>query len=613
MQNLIIGVIGHIDHGKTSLVKSITGFDGDSTKEEKQRGMTLDISFSHLQGQNKSITFIDVPGHEDLVKNMIAGAFSLDGAVLIVSSKEGIKPQTIEHFEICRLLGISNIVVAITKSDLVLEDEITMISDDICRFWSSYNLVHPKIFATSIFDENSIVSLKKELFSIDKVYKKDLKYFRYFVDRVFSIKGSGTVVTGTVLSGSVAKKDKIYLCDNALDIQVRDIQTQHHTSDIGTISSRVALNLSNIETSQLSRGMQLTKKGFLRGFKTIDVKIELLDSTLNLHDNIYQFFIGSNRINVRVLEISKSEDKKFLFASLVCDEMIFAVFGDKFILRNSLSSIAGGEVLCPIADPMKKSQKKELLEILDKRNFEDAFRFLANIHKKGFGLISSPQRFGMTHDECIEIFDRLDDLFVDSIGLVVYGMNILDYLEYMILEIYKKNQYALISAQLLSDRFKWVSNYLGDFVLNNMVAKKILIFENGLFIKKDINFENISNFVETKIFDILENSKFSPDAPYNIYDSLDLDRKTGDRAFKNLTTAKKIYRLSHNYFITTTNLAKARVIMKEIIQKEGYLDINNLKTHLSLSRKYLIALLEYLDTLPYIKKVETKRFLDLKG
>jgi selenocysteine-specific elongation factor len=347
----------------------------------------------------------------------------------------------------------------------------------------------------------------------------------------------------------------------------------------------------------------------MRGFKTIDVQIELFDKNTLLHDNSYQFFIGSNRYTVKILELELGKKTNTRYATISTDLPIFAMYGDRFILRNGFKTIGGGVVLNPIADPMKKTQKLELLELLSQKRFLDAFIFLSKIHKKGFGLVSSVQRFGLSHSQSVELLEGNDELFVDKTGLIVYEYKAIDYLESLILGIYSKNPYALISAQLINDRFKWASAYLADFVLNNMVAKNFLVFENGLYMQKDIKIDNLADFIENKIYKILQDSYLTPEAPYNIYDMLDLDRKNGDKAFKRLTQNQKIRRLAHNYFITTENLAKAKDLMKNIIKKDGYIDIHNLKDNLNVSRKYLISLLDYLDTLPDIKKIDNQRFL----
>ncbi|MGM0622585.1 MAG: selenocysteine-specific translation elongation factor, partial [Campylobacterota bacterium] len=294
MQNLIIGTIGHIDHGKTSLVKQITGFDGDSTQQEKQRGITIDISFSHLQSPKKNITFIDMPGHEDLVKNMIAGAFGLDGVLCVIAANEGIKPQTIEHLQICKFLGLQNFIIVLTKCDLADEETISARKDEVKILFQKLQLRYSEPVQCSIYDTSSIEKLHKLLVDHEKSVKDSLDFFRYFIDRVFSIKGSGTVVTGTVLGGEVKLKQKLVVAQLQKDVEVKAIQTAHASAEVAPIATRVALNLAKIDTKDLKRGMQLCAKGFLRGFKKIEALVELLDSDETLHNREFEFYHGAS-------------------------------------------------------------------------------------------------------------------------------------------------------------------------------------------------------------------------------------------------------------------------------------------------------------------------------
>ena len=199
MANIIIGTAGHIDHGKTALIHALNGFEGDSTNEEKQRGITIDLSFSNLSFGQRNIAFIDVPGHEKLIKNMIAGAFGFDYVMLVISAKEGIMPQTIEHIQILELLGVKNLIIVITKKDLVDENFLEEQEKSILDYLKSYNFDIKFIKRVSVYDENSINDLKNALFSINSNQKESENFFRFYIDRVFSVKGIGTVVTGTVL------------------------------------------------------------------------------------------------------------------------------------------------------------------------------------------------------------------------------------------------------------------------------------------------------------------------------------------------------------------------------------------------------------------------------
>jgi selenocysteine-specific elongation factor len=602
---LIIGTIGHIDHGKTALIKQMTGFDGDTTQQEKQRGITIDISFSHVKKEDKRITFIDVPGHEDLVKNMIAGAFSLDTVLCVVAANEGIKPQTKEHLQICKFLGLKHFIVVLSKCDLVDDETVFLRKHEIDLLFESLHLPYEEIVLCSIYNQSSIEKLKMMLLDLEKAPKNDYGFFRYYIDRVFSVKGSGTVVTGTVISGEVKCKDKLFLCETQQSVQVKAIQAQNEETQIASVATRAAINLSGIGTEDVERGMQLSNKGFLRGFKTVDAVVYKVDENILLHDREFTFFSGAKRLRVRVLQLHST--KEYSLVTLVFDQCLYSVYKDTFILRTDNRTVGGGEVLNPIADPMKKTQKIALMQYLLKDDFYNAFLLLTKVHKKGFGLISSLQRFGLTHEQSIAPLLNLQELFVDSEGLVVYPLQSVRFLQREIENIFGKNPYALISAKFVSQRFKWVSLSLAQHVLDELELKKIVSLENGLYAKTGTKVQEIRSFNQKRIYQILESAKLTPQAPYNIYDMLDLDRKSGDNAMKKLCSDQKVRRLAHNYFITTQSLDQAKDLMKEIIQKEGYIDIQNFKNHLSVSRKYLIALLEYLDTMPYIKTLENNK------
>ena len=276
MSNIIIGTAGHIDHGKTALIHALNGFEGDSTNEEKQRGITIDLSFSNLNRAERNIAFIDVPGHEKLIKNMIAGAFGFDYVMLVVSAKEGLMPQTIEHIEILSLLGIKNLILVITKKDLVDEKILKEQEDKIVEFLNEFEFNIKFIKAVSIYDEKSIEDLKNTLFTISNSTKNEENFFRFYVDRVFSVKGSGTVVTGTVLGKKIELEEKVFIPHLQKETKIKNIQVHNQNAIEANISSRAALNLSSVDINSLQRGDIITKKGFLRGFDTIDISFKCL-------------------------------------------------------------------------------------------------------------------------------------------------------------------------------------------------------------------------------------------------------------------------------------------------------------------------------------------------
>ena len=608
MSNIIIGTAGHIDHGKTALIRALNGFEGDSTNEEKQRGITIDLSFSNLTRAERNIAFIDVPGHEKLIKNMIAGAFGFDYVMLVVSAKEGLMPQTIEHIEILSLLGIKNLILVITKKDLVDEKTLKEQEDKIVEFLNEFEFNIKFIKAVSIYDEKSIEDLKNSLFTISNSTKTAENFFRFYVDRVFSVKGSGTVVTGTVLGKKIELEEKVFIPHLQKETKIKNIQVHNQNAIEANISSRAALNLSSVDINSLQRGDIITKKGFLRGFDTIDISFKCLKNKKLNHNQTYTLFIGAKKIDAKVLLFDSLTSLEDGFATLKMDEKIFTVFGEKVILRSANDTICGGVILNPIYDPMNKNQKRDLLKNLYKRDFKNAFKILLEAHKRGLGVVSSTQRFALSHDESLEFANSLEDVFVDKKELVIYPIKTKDEIVEFIKNIYIKNSYALLSSSSINLRVPWASIEFINSALDDLVQNGFLVKEGQLYKNANIK-EDITKELENIFLERLKSEDITPTAPYNIYDDLDIDRKLGDDILKSLTAKKDVIRLQHNLFIHSQSLNKIIKSMREIIKEDGFIEIFNFKQRFDLSRKYLVCYLDYLDNFSDIKKVENRRVL----
>ncbi|RXJ90761.1 selenocysteine-specific translation elongation factor [Arcobacter sp. CECT 8983] len=609
MSNYIIGTCGHIDHGKTALIKALNGYEGDSTKEEKQRGITIDLSFSNLSQGDKNVAFIDVPGHEKLVKNMIAGAFSFDSVMIVVSAVEKIMPQTIEHLEILNLLGVKNAILAITKKDLVDEATLKNNQEEIEEFIEKeydFNILFSK--AVSIYDESSIEELKEKLFTLDASTKIEENFFRYYIDRVFSSAGSGTIVTGTVLGKPLKKDEKVFICDIKKEAKVKKLQVHGEDTEISNISNRTAINLSNVHTKDIEKGFLISKKGFLRGFDKIDISFKCLKNKTIKHNQNYSIFIGTKKVEAKILLFNSTEQVEVSkgFAQISLLEPIFSIYKEKIIIRQSNDTIAGATVLNPIIDPMKKTQKLQLLEALEKEEIEKAYRILLEAHKKGLGLVSSAQRFALSHEKALEFAKSLENVFIDENSLILYPIETKQVIKDIIISTYKKNQYALLSVSSIALRLKWASESFIQTVMTELVEEKFLIQDGKLYKSSNVK-EDFKKTLENIILKRLEEEDIAPTAPYNIYDELDIDRKVGDNILKSLCAKKSVIRLQHNIFIHAQSLSKIILEMKNIIKNEGFIDISNFKEKFPISRKYLISYLDYLDNFSEIKKEENRR------
>lgn len=596
MNSLIIGTAGHIDHGKTALIKALNGFEGDQNPNEKVRKITIDLSFSHLQNKNKNIAFIDVPGHENLVKTMISGAYAFDATLLVVASDDGIMPQTKEHLQILSILGVSRIVLCITKCDLTDTVRQKYVENEVRNFVKNFkNLTILKSFFISIKDLSGVSGLREFLFTIEPIKRVDSEILHYYIDRVFSLKGFGTIVTGSLISGILRKNEKIYNCDLDKSFIVKNLQIHDENVEIASSPNRVAIN-SDAKISELEKGQIFSKKGFFRGFNECDC---VFYGEISHKQNVI-FCVGSRQIATTALILRENGNEKFI--TFKFEKEIFVKFNEHFVVLASSRVIGGGDVLNPVTEPLKKSQKIALLCELKDKNFIKVFEILSSSHKHGFGLISSFQRFDMTHENALKIARNLKNAITDENSLCIYDKSAVGDLKDFIKFIVSKNDRAVISAQSLALKISWASPFLCDLTLNELVKDKILQKNGNLFIKFGADFDEITQSLENKIFEILSCGGIAPIAPYNIYDELEIDRTCGDNAMKKLTKAGKIVRITHNVFLTDQNLQKLIKKMRSIIASRGFVNVSVLKDELGISRKFLIAYLEYLDLFDDIKK-----------
>ncbi len=604
MRDIIIGTAGHVDHGKTALIEAMTGYNGDEMAEEKERGITIDLSFSNMERDGVNVAFIDVPGHEKLIKNMISGAFGFDAALLVIAADDGIMPQTLEHFNVLRVAGVRRIVVALNKSDLADADLLTRRTHEIEALFAEHPAMELlTILPTSIHRPETITTLQETLFALPPRQTPDAPFFRYYIDRVFSPRGVGTVVTGTVLAGTVTKGAKLNVAELNKPVTVRNIQVHGRDRDSAHTHQRVALNL-DLSHQKLSKGFLLCSRGYFRGFATLDVSLETIGEAGLSHGAEVLFISGAKRVEGTVLLYPGGE-----YATLKLREKVFTRFGDPFVLLAGGRLVAGGEILIPISEPMRKRHKLTLLRTLKSRDFARAFALLMANHRRGFGLISSHQRFGIDHKTALKYARSIEGAFIDEAGLVVYPLEALTTVHDAIRAIYDHNPRAFLSPASVTLRITWASEALVSEVMRRMVGEGYLKQTNGIYLRADQDEAELINTLEERIHTILDEEGLTPEAPYNLYDRLDLDRARGDQAFKSLTRAKKVVRLAHNLFVSESNLRRALALMRELMIKHGYLDIRLFKAETGMSRKYCIAYLEYLDKSEEVVKEGEKRVL----
>jgi selenocysteine-specific elongation factor len=354
MKNVIVGTAGHIDHGKTALVKALTGIDADRLEEEKRRGITIDLGFAHLAlTPTLQLGFVDVPGHERFVKNMLAGVGGIDLVLFVIAADESIKPQTREHFDICRLLGIPRGVVALTKSDLVDEDILGLVRLEVEELVTGSFLEGAAIVPVSSATGAGLDDLRRELARVaaDVPEKDAAGHFRLPIDRVFSMKGFGTVVTGTLISGAAAKEQEVELYPAARRLRVRGVQVHGSAAERAVAGQRTALNLADIEPAELARGDVLSEPGAFGSVTQIDCQLQLLASAKPLkHRAPVHFHSGTAEIEAEVRLLGgapRMAPGSEAWVRLILRQPALLLPADRFIIRmfSPVITIGGGVVV----------------------------------------------------------------------------------------------------------------------------------------------------------------------------------------------------------------------------------------------------------------------------
>ena len=370
MKRIVIGTAGHIDHGKTTLVKALTGIDCDRLKEEKERGITTELGFAHWRlSEDLLAGIVDMPGHEKFVRHMVAGAWGIDTVMLIVAADEGVMAQTREHMDVCEMLGLTSGVVVITKKDLVDEEMIQLVEEDIVEFLKGRALESAPVVAVSATTGENLDVLRDILIEISAGIEERSRegIFRLPVDRVFSLKGLGTIVTGTCISGSLGVGEEVEILPSAKHAKVRSIQAYHDDVREAAAGQRIALNLQGLDRIEVERGSMLARPDTLLFSSRIDASLKLLDLPLNpiRHDSVLRFHIATTQEEARLVILDKDqiEPGQELFVQFVFKKPVVVLPGDRFILRGpyAVQTVGGG-----IVRDIRPSRHKRKSEGLDK-------------------------------------------------------------------------------------------------------------------------------------------------------------------------------------------------------------------------------------------------------
>lgn len=626
MKNVILGTAGHIDHGKTTLIKALTGRETDNLKEEKQRGISINLGFTYFDlPSKKRVGIVDVPGHEKFIKNMLAGACGIDIVLLVIAADEGVMPQTIEHLDILNYLDVKKGIIVLTKCDLVDEEFIELVKDDVREKIKGLFIEGAPIVEVDSVSRRGLDELVQKIDEIseDIEEKKTDAPSRMSIDRVFSLKGFGTIVTGTLIEGKISVDDEMTIYPSEKKVKVRNLQV--HGCDVKTAyaGQRTAINLSNIKVSEIQRGDVIAQTGSVEESMMIDVNISLVEhckKSLKHWDRI-RIFHGTKQILCRIVPLNEDEIQygESGYAQLRLEEKIVAKKGDRFIIRSysPMDTIGGGVIID--TDPKKHKiydeSVIEALKIKEKGELKDILEEYLKLNLSNY--ITLKELVSYTGEKEEYVKEGLNALIDENKVFCVnkYYLHISHYqkLKERVIDILTKyhKQYRLRNGILKEELRSKVDNSLKvkdmDVILNKMVEEKDIKVQDNLvsnydfevkfnqkqlFIKKEIEDKSRKNGLNSLMTkdDICNKNKF--------YEEV-LEALTGET----------IQKLDDAYYIDKKVYENVKKDLLEYLNKNKEITVAQFRDITKSNRKISIVMLEHFDRNRITKRVEDKRIL----
>lgn len=510
----MLGTAGHIDHGKTALVRALSGMDTDRLPDEKKRGITIDLGFAWLEEDSRRLALVDVPGHERFIKNMLAGATGLDAALLVIAADDSVMPQTREHLHILQLLGLSDGVIAITKCDLVDPDWVSLVEEEVRALVRGTFLEAAPIVRTSAATGAGIEALRQALMRLWDCApaRRDTGLFRMAVDRAFSVPGHGAVVTGTVVSGSVSVGDELELWPERLTVRVRSLERHEQGVERIDRGNRAAINLAGIHHNLLRRGQELAAPGYLAASSTLSVEIMATQVAVERklrHRGRYKLHLGTTeaRAVLRLLtdaEQSTGNTSEKVVGQLHLARPVVAVYGEPFVLRaeSPPATLGGGWILQPVARRLTRRDRHAIAKLYALGSPEPVDRVSAALSFRGLQRGTERELIRETGLRVGEIAPSLEklaregglvEILLGSKGALRAPADVIEGLEQRVLRVLSKlheerPRHAAIPRAHLSAAFADLpSEGLLAGVLERLAARGSLILEKGRVARADFS------------------------------------------------------------------------------------------------------------------------------
>ncbi len=633
-RDLILGTAGHIDHGKTSLVKALTGIDCDRLPEEKARGITIDIGFATLDLGDFRLGIVDVPGHERFVKNMLAGATGIDLTVLVVAADDSVMPQTREHLEILRLLGLRHGLVALTKCDLVDDTTREVVELEIRELVQGSFLENAPIIGTSAQTGAGLSELKTAIAEVCQHVETRTaqEWFRMAIDRSFIVQGHGTVVTGSVTAGSLRVGDEVEWLPRRERVRVRSLQNHDRPVEEVHRGMRAAINLAGIHHEDVLRGQELATPGYLQPSRVLTVRLHCLADVKRpiKHRGPVRFHVGTSEImgTVSLLDCDTIEPGQWGLAQLFLESPATATWGQPFVIRESSATqtLGGGQVLQPVAKKIRRRHLEilERIERLWSGNPEE--RAVTVAWFGGFGGFTQADLVrgaNVGPDEAQQLIDRLKttgklaQVSTSHARHLLLHADMVHELEERILQVLGRlhEQFPLMSAH---DRQKVQSqlDYVGDDALvhatvDGLIQRKQLTGDLRRIARADFKPKMSGNQrkLKDKLVAAFQEARFQPPEPASFAGQAGGNAASLNDLFELCTAEGYLVRIADDLYLHADAEAQMRKLLREKLAGSSGLAVSEIRDLLGTTRKYAVPLCEYLDRIGLTRREGDLRVL----
>ena len=620
MKHIVIGTAGHVDHGKTALIKAITGIDTDRLKEEKERGISIELGFASMtlpSGQTFGI--VDVPGHERFIKNMVSGAAGIDMVMLVIAADEGVMPQTREHLHICSLLGIAKGIVALTKIDMVDKDWLDLVTDDIHKFLEGTFLESSPVIPVSSVTGAGIKDLLGVLDSVASEIEKesDAGLFRMPVDRVFTMKGFGTVVTGTMISGDIRLGEDVEVLPQGVTAKVRGIQIHNQSATIAEAGQRTAINLKGVEKATIVRGDVLARPQTLKPSSRFDLYIEYLsNNTKKLKNrNLVRFHVGTNEVIGRMILLDREEMEPGSkgCAQVILASPIAAMARDRFVIRSysPVTTIGGGLIIDPLPARKHKRNSEKILHEFDLlHSGTDLERVAVIIERSGIEGIDILQlviRTGIHQNLLKNMIKSMHSngqaVIIDVDESRVISFSVYQNLKRQILlemqayhekyplkEGISKGELRNIIGQLTSPR-------LFNMAVRDLENKREIVAdrENLRVSGHSVDLKGDLEDLHVEISGIYTGAGLTPPTVKELMEKFASRKNLAESVINVMLKEGSLIKISEDLYFHRDVLLRLRENYKNLLLRDGKATPASFKELTGLSRKFIIPLMEYFD------------------